>query len=320
MSILGVLVAILIGLAIMAVFAGLLTVMARESVADRMYEIVRSDVSDQGGARIDFTASRKNTLKQLDQRFLARGIGKGIAENLLQADIKLTVTEYVLVVLAITVLGGLAGFAISRHPISALVAAIIAFFMPGIFVSWRRIKRRRDFGKQLADTVTQVAGSLRAGYSLVQSLDTVAKQLPPPAGDEFLRVVREVQLGQPLSVALAHLLERIKSDDLAMIISAINIHQQVGGNLAGILEVVSETIRERVRIKQEISVLTAQQRISGYVLALLPIVLAAILLIINPTYEARLFTPGPTLCIPTGSGVLMVIGFFIIRRIVDIDV
>jgi tight adherence protein B len=320
MSTLGVLIAILIGLAIMAVFAGLLAVMARESVADRMYEIVRSDVPDQGGARIDFTASRKIALKQMDQRFLARGIGKGIAENLLQADIKLTVTEYVLIVVGVTVLGGLTGFAISRHPISAVVAAIIAFFMPGIFVSWRRIKRRRDFGKQLADAVTQIAGSLRAGYSLVQSMDTVAKQLAPPAGDEFLRVVREVQLGQTLSVALAHLMERVKSDDLAMIVSAINIHQQVGGNLAGILEVVGETIRERVRIKQEISVLTAQQRISGYVLAGLPIALAAVLLIINPSYETRLFTPGPTLCIPTGSGILMVIGFFIIRNIVDIEV
>jgi tight adherence protein B len=320
MSTLGVLIAILIGLAIMAVFAGLLALIARESVADRMYEIVHSDVSDQGGARIDFTASRKSALKQLDQRFLARGIGKGIAENLLQADIKLTVTEYVLITVGVTVLGGLGGFAISGHPISAAVAGIIAFFLPGIFVSWRRIKRRRDFGKQLADSVTQIAGSLRAGYSLVQSLDTVAKQLSPPAGDEFLRVVREVQLGQTLTVALAHLMERIKSEDLAMIVSAINIHQQVGGNLAGILEVVGETIRERVRIKQEISVLTAQQRISGYVLAGLPIALAAILLIINPSYETRLFTPGPTLCIPTGSGLLMIIGFFIIRRIVDIDV
>ncbi len=320
MSTLGVLIAILIGLAIMAVFAGLLAIMARESVADRMYEIVHSEVKDQGGARIDFAASRKSALRLMDQRFLARGIGKGIAENLLQADIKLTVTEYVLIVVGVTVLGGLAGFAISRHPISAVVAGILAFFMPGIFVSWRRAKRRRDFGKQLADAVMQIAGSLRAGYSLVQSMDTVAKQLSPPAGDEFLRVVREVQLGQTLATALDHFMERIKSDDLAMIVSAINIHQQVGGNLAGILEVVGETIRERVRIKQEIGVLTAQQRISGYVLAALPIALAAILLIINPTYETRLFTPGPTLCIPTGSGLLMVIGFFIIRRIVDIDV
>jgi tight adherence protein B len=320
MSALGVLIAILIGLAIMAVFAGLLALMARESVADRMYEIVHSDVSDMGGARIDFTTSRKTALKQLDQRFLARGIGKGIADNLVQADVKLTVTEYVLIVVGVTLLGGLAGFAISRHPISALVAGIIAFFVPGMFVSWRRIKRRRDFGKQLADAVTQIAGSLRAGYSLVQSLDTVAKQLAPPAGDEFVRVVREVQLGQTLTVALAHLMERIKSDDLAMIVSAINIHQQVGGNLAGILETVGETIRERVRIKQEISVLTAQQRISGYVLAGLPIALAALLLIINPSYETRLFAPGPTLCIPTASGILMVIGFFIIRNIVDIEV
>lgn len=304
----------------MAIFAGLLALLPREDVAERMYEIIHSDVSDTGGGKATGAASTKKVLKQLDREFLSRGWGRGISESLIQADLKLTVTEYVLIVLGATAVGALTGFAISGQPVSALVAGLITFFVPGVFLRMRKGKRRRDFNNQLVDALTQIVGSLRAGYGLAQSIDTVGKQMPPPAGDEFARVVLEAQIGQPLSVALAHLVERVKSDDLNMVVTAININQQVGGNLAEILETIAETIRERIRIKREIQVLTAQQRISGYVLTFLPIALGAILLIINPTYQMRLFTPGITLCIPITAGIMMVIGFFIMRRIIDIDV
>lgn len=320
MSPIGILVASLVGLAILAVFAGLFAVLNRESVAERLYKIVQSDVVDMGGARFDVAVSRKSALQQLDRELLSRGLMRGINENLVQADLKLTATEYILIVLGVTVLGGLIGFAASRQLISAFIAGIISFFGPGVFVTWRRAKRRRAFSNQLVDALTQIVGSLRAGYSLLQSLDTVARQLPPPAGDEFSRVVREIQLGQSLASALAHLGERIKSEDIRMIIASIEINRQVGGNLAEILETAAETIRERIRIMREIDVLTAQQRISGHVLTVLPIALGAVLMIINPTYQMRLFMPGPTLCIPIGAGALMVLGFFIMRRIVDIDV
>jgi tight adherence protein B len=315
----GIVVAALVGLAIMALFAGLFALLYRESIAERMEEIVRTDVFDTGGAGYESLALR-NPLKQLDRQLRSRGMMEGITENLMQADLKLTGTEYVIVVLFVTALGGLIGFAISRHPMSAFAAGLFSFFAPGIFVSWRRAKRRREFASQLADALAQTAGSLRAGHGLLQSLDTVARQLPPPAGDEFSRVVREVQLGQPLTVALGHLVERIKNDDLIMVVASININRQVGGNLADILDTAAETIRERVRIKREIEVMTAQQRYSGYVLVVLPVVLGAILMIINPSYEMRLFTPGPTLCIPVGAGLGIVIGFFVMRRIVNIEV
>lgn len=319
MNPIGILVAAMVGLAIMAIFAGLLGVLYRESIAERLDEIAHTDVPDLGGAKYS-SVSLRNPLKQIDRQLLSKGLMTGITENLVQADLKLTATEYLVVVLGATMLGGLIGFAISRQPISAFIAGVLSFFVPGIFVSWRRSKRRREFADQLADALAQVAGSLRAGHGLAQSLDTVARQLPPPAGDEFLRVVRETQLGQPLTVALGHLVERIKNDDLVMVVASININRQIGGNLADILETTAETIRERVRIKREIQVLTAQQRISGYVLVVLPIALAAVLMIINPSYQMRLFTPGPTLCIPIGAGLGIVVGFIIMRRIVDINV
>jgi tight adherence protein B len=320
MGSLGILVAVLIGLAIMAIFAGLLTFLNRESIVDRMNEIVHTDVVDMGGARFDSVSARRNPLKQINSQLLSRGLGQGVTENLLQADLKITATEYFMIVVGSTLTAGLLGFAISRQPISAFVAGVIGFFIPGAIVAYRKGKRRREFDSQLVDALTQMAGSLRAGYSLLQSLDTVAKQLPPPAGDEFSRVVREVQLGQTVSTAMDHIVERIKSDDLVMVVASININRQIGGNLADILDTAGETIRERVRIKREIDVLTAQQRISGYVLTALPIGLGAILMIINPSYQMRLFTPGPTLCIPVGAGLGMIVGFLIMRKIVDIDV
>ena len=319
MNPIGILVAAMVGLAIMAIFAGLLSVLYRESVAERLDEIVHTDVTDTGGAKYS-SVSVRNPLKQIDSQLLSRGLMTGITENLVQADLKLTATEYLLVVAGTAILGGLIGFAISRQPISAFVAGFLSFFVPGIFVSWRRSKRRREFADQLADALAQISGSLRAGHGLSQSLDTVSKQLPSPAGDEFLRVVRETQLGQPLTVALAHLMDRIKNDDLIMVVASININRQIGGNLADILETAAETIRERVRIKREIQVLTAQQKISGYVLVVLPVGLAAILMIINPSYQMRLFTPGPTLCIPIGAGLGIVVGFLVMQRIIDIDV
>ena len=322
MSILGILVAVLVGLAVMAIFAGLLTVLSREdNVADRMQYLVRSDLAvDTGGGQVNTSPSSKKALERLDRKLRSRGLGQGITENLAQADLKLTATEYVLLVLSITILGALIGFSISRQPISGLVAGTISFFGLPAFVAWRRGKRHREFVSQLVEVLTQMTGALRAGYGVGQSLDIVAKQVPAPAGYEFMRVVREVQLGQPMLVALDHLVERVHSDDLVMIVTAININQQVGGNLVETLETVEETIRERIRIKGEIRVLTAQQTISGYILTFLPIALGAILMIINPTYQMRLFTPGITLCIPIVAGLGIVIGYFLMRRIVDIDV
>ncbi len=319
MGMIGILVAALVGVGVMAVFVGLLALLYRESVAERMYDIISTDVVDTGGARYD-SVPTTNPLKRLDSQLIAKGLMTGITENLVQADLRITATEYIVIVMAVTILGGLLGFAISRQPVSGFVAGIISFFIPGVFVTWRRSKRRREFENQLVDALTSIAGSLRAGYSLMQSLDTVSKQLPSPAGDEFSRVVREIQLGQPVPVALAHLSERVKSEDVIMVIASININRQIGGNLAEIMETAGETIRERVRIKREINVLTAQQRISGYVLVVLPIALGAILTIINPSYQLRLFTPGPTLCIPVGAGLGMIVGFLIMRRIVDIEV
>ncbi len=165
-----------------------------------------------------------------------------------------------------------------------------------------------------------MVGSLRVGYGLSQSVEWVGRQMPEPAGDEFNRVVREMQLGWSLPEALESMVRRIMSDDLALIVTAIDIHYETGGRLADILETVAHTIRERIRVQREINTLTSQQRYSGYVLMVMPIALAVVLMLLSPELESQLFAPGPTLCIPIGAGLMMILGFLIMRRIVEIDI
>ena len=141
----------------------------------------------------------------------------------------------------------------------------------------------------------------------------------PPISEEFRRVVREVGLGVPLQDALDHLLERIPSEDLDLLVTAIAINHEVGGNLAQILEIIGETIRERVRIKGEIRVLTAQQSLSGYIISLLPVGLAILIFLLNPSYLLSLLR-WPWICMPIGAVICMVLGFMVMRRIVAIEV
>jgi len=205
-----------------------------------------------------------------------------------------------------------------------LLGGLIGSFFPDMYVKSRAKSRVRRFNNALADTIAMLASSLRSGYSLLQSMDLVSKEGHGPVASEFRRVVQEVGLGLSTEAALANLLRRVPSDDLDLMITAVNIQHEVGGNLAQILESIAHTIRERVRIKGEIRTLTAQGRISGYVITALPVGLAIFLTVINPGYMAPMFTfgfpPKAWCCLPVTSGSMIIMGYFAIMKIVDIDV
>lgn len=259
-------------------------------------------------------------LGQVERRISQRAFAESIRTDLARADLSITVSEYLLMRL-LAILGGFAiGYLIQRDLLSGLILGAVGFFAPVFYVRTRKARRLRAFSQQLPDVLDHLVGSLRAGYGLLQAVEWIGKQLPHPAGSEFERVVREVRLGRSLKEALDSLLRRNNSDDLAMIITAINVQHEVGGNLADILEIVAHTIRERVRIMGEIQVLTSQQRYSGYVLMAMPIILGVVLYIINPEYEKQLFAPGATLCLPIGALIMMVLGFFAMRKIIEIEV
>jgi tight adherence protein B len=190
--------------------------------------------------------------------------------------------------------------------------------------------RLARFDNQLGDMLNLVVNGLRAGYSVMQALESIGRELPDPLASEFRRVVQEMQIGLPMEAALANLTRRIPSKDLDFVVTAMNVQREVGGNLAEILDTISFTIRERVRIKGEIASLTAQGMMTGYVISALPIGLGLLLFVINRQYMLQFFLNPETmqrdqwfLCgIGALATVLIMIGvgFSIVMKIVDIEV
>ena len=207
-----------------------------------------------------------------------------------------------------------------RNLILTFGGLVLGFFLPRFYVKFRQAKRLRDFNSQLGDAINLLANGLRSGYSLLQAMDAVANEMPPPISEEFQRVVREIGLGLSNERAMNNMLRRIPSDDLDLMITAVNVQHEVGGNLAEILEVISHTIRERVRIKGEIRVLTSQQMFSGYVVSFLPIGLGLLHYLMNPNYMGAMFQEPCGWAMIAVGAISMTIGFVIIRKIVDIEV
>jgi tight adherence protein B len=216
----------------------------------------------------------------------------------------------------------LLGTLIAGTAVSGIGLAVIVFFIPDLLLKRSISQRRRNFSKQLVDVLVLMTGAVRAGYSLPQAIDVVSKELKPPASDEFRRVRHEIGLGLSLSQALTNLVARMENDDLFLVVTAININSQVGGNIVTMLEAVTGTIRERVRLFAEVRVLTAQQRFGSYLLTFLPIAMAAALFFINPTYMMRLFRPPEPvlLCIPIGAIIMLTAGNIAVRRLSRINI
>jgi tight adherence protein B len=257
----------------------------------------------------------------VDRVIAGRRFADRIATQLARADAKLTPGEYVILNLT-SILGFfLIGYLLFHKSLLIGIAAGVAgFYAPGIYLKIQQQRRLNAFNNQLGDAISLLANSLRSGYSLLQSIETVAKELPDPISMEFARVVQEVGLGLSNEQAMNNMLRRIQSDDLDLMITAVNVQHEVGGNLAEILEVIGHTIRERVRIKGEIRVLTAQGMISGYIISLLPIVLGLILYLMNPDYIAAMFQEVCGWIMVGVAAIGIITGFIAIQKIVRIEV
>jgi len=240
--------------------------------------------------------------------------------QLMQANWQMTVTEFVAMRLLLTIGTFLFAWLIAGSLLPGLGLATIAYLVPGILLKRKIGKRKIGFEKQLINVLVLITGSVRAGFSMLQAIEVVVREMKPPASVEFRRVLGETGLGVPLPLALRHLAARMENDDLDLAVTAIEIQYQVGGNLATMLSVVTETIRDRVQLFGEVRVLTTQQRYTGHLLSVLPFLVAGVLFIMNPEYMSRLFVPGITLCIPFGALAGIVLGHFVIRRIARIEV
>lgn len=271
----------------------------------------------------------------LEQVIEERGLGANLKTDLARADLKVTVAEFWSLTL-ISMLGTTAlAWLIYGGFILPLAGVVLGFFLPKFYIKMRQKRRLNAFNNQLGDGLTLMANGLKAGYSLLQAMEAVGKELPDPMATEFRRVVREIGLGVDNEKAFSNLLRRVPSLDLDLMITAINVQQEIGGNLAEILDIIGYVIRERVRIKGEIQVLTAQGQLSGYIISALPVVLGMILYAMNPEYMGRMFQTcesrglvGPEALCSQPCGWIMigvaligiVAGFFAIQKIIDIEV
>jgi tight adherence protein B len=259
----------------------------------------------------------------IDGQVERTSIGDRLSRNLAQADLKFKPTEYIGLTLLSMGAVGFLGFIWGGFIMAGLGAIILGPLAPWLYVKRQQTKRLENFNNQLPDMLNLVVNGLRAGYSTMQAMESVSKELPNPISAEFRRVVREMQLGIPMEDALDNLLRRIPSDDLDLIITAINIQREVGGNLAEILDIISYTIRERIRIKREIQVLVSQVLYSGRILAIMPVALAFFLWGANESYMQQFFLEETRACgIPmlTCGGLMIMAGYFVMTRIANIEV
>lgn len=287
-----------------------------EDRLDRYGNLPEVAVSDAGGGAASMFSDR------LDKAAKGTSFGDKTATSLARADLKMTVGEFIAIRGGSAIAGFMLGMIVGRVQIAlallfGIIFAVLGWMVPPIYLNMRAGRRQKAFVNQLGDTIGLMSNSLRAGYSLFQTMELVSRESQAPMADEFRRVVREVGLGISPQQALNNLLRRVPSEDLDLMVSAINIQHEIGGNLGQILDIIGETIRERVRIKGEIKVLVAQQQLAGNVIAGMPFVLALAMFFLNPNYIMGVFV-WPWVCLPIGALVLLVIGYMVMRKITHI--
>lgn len=206
------------------------------------------------------------------------------------------------------------------NPVTGLLAVLLFLAADFVFVQRRIAKRLNNFQRQLADCLSLVANSLRAGFSFLQTMEIISREMEPPMSTEFSRVMGDTSLGKSLDEALHDMDERVGSADFSLVVTAVLIQQQVGGNLATILDTIRSTITERIRLRREIGTLTAQGKASGMVLTVIPIAMALFLYLTAPDYITPLFTTTIGRMFIAGAALLVIIGFMIIRKIVNIKI
>ena len=315
------------GIALILFFMGLERVMRTDDPAfeNRLRRYATRRPGDEDLAEDSRQGAMASAMTDRVGRAIAgRSFAANLQADLARADLKLTAAEFLTIQLIITAIFAFVGFVIiallfGQNVLALPIFGLIGFMLPKMWVGRRQAGRLKAFNEQLGDTITLMSHSLRSGMSLLQAMDMVAREGNPPISDEFSRVTREVGLGISPQDALLHLVRRINSEDLDLMVTAIMVQHEVGGNLSRILDGIANTIRERVKLKGEIRTLTSQMRMSGYILAGLPVAVSGVLLLASPKYMMPLFS-WPYLLLPIAGAVSVMIGFFVIKQIVNIEV
>jgi tight adherence protein B len=246
--------------------------------------------------------------------------GLTLSEHLQRADLKLRSSEFVMIQIGFLTVGAL--LALWRFGFSPqfVFAGVAAYLIPMRYVVFRQRRRLKKFNAHLPDTLSLLSNAMKAGLSLPQAIEAVAGTVTAPVSDELHRVIREGKLGTSTPAALTNMVRRVGSEDLDLVVTAIAIQTTVGGNLARLLDSISQTIRQRVQMKSQIGALTAQMRASGWIITLLPFIVAGILNIITPSYFGVMFTDPLGRVLLGLALVSIIIGNVFVRRITNFRV
>ena len=245
---------------------------------------------------------------------------RGLDFKMQQAGIPLLGTEFLVLLGISVVVAFFAGLFLSKRWPVGLMAAVGIAMVEWVYVLIKIDRREAAFTNQLGDCLMMVANAMRAGFSFLQAMELISKEMEPPMSTEFQHVMRDISLGASVERALDDMDKRVSSPDFSLVVTAVLIQQQVGGDLAHILDTISETIQDRIRMRREVKTLTAQGRMSGWVLAALPVATGLLLSSISPGYMDPLLTDRLGHMAIAAAVVLEIIGFFVIQRIVNIDI
>lgn len=310
---------IAVALAVLAIYMGYTTL--KESpffaVRKRLRELA---VSSEEALPSDIKVEIIKEMLPIDRFLFKYKIFRNLNRLIDQAGLKIDIKLFLLITILSAAVGFFIGFALQRGIIIPIIFLILFGYIPFLYLRIKRSKRIDAFTEQLPQSLEMIARSLRAGHSLSSAIQVVGTESPEPTATLFKNAYEEQTLGLTLTEALARMLERMPSMDLRLFVTSVSIHREVGGNLAELLEKLANTIRERLRIKRQIRVYTAQGRLSGYILAVLPIFMAFMIYLIAPDYIAELIN------VKTGRYAIglaltaQIIGFIVIRRLINIRI
>ena len=286
----------------------------------RQYGARPFDLSDEEQRRAASVAMTQLLARQVEASVAGRSFAAKLAADLARANLRFTVGEFLIFQASMAIVSGALAFFISRAPLVATLFALTGWFVGPVWIGRRKAARLKAFNDQLADTIGLMSNSLRSGMSLFQAMEMITRESQPPVSDEFRRITREIGLGIGPQQALLHLVRRVGSEDLDLVVTAILVQFEIGGNLSRILDSIASTIHERVKLQGEIRTLSAQGRMSGYILSGMPVAIGGVLMLVAPSYMGKLFTPGPWLALPIIAVIGIAIGSLVMRKLVAIEV
>jgi tight adherence protein B len=310
---------LVLGAAFVASF--LLAIMLLSIGERRQRRSLASRILGRGAEKAKETTWMPAGLAQAGERVASvGGFSARLDQKLEQAGLPMRAGEFVALIAVAALAGVVLAGLLLPNIVFMLLFGVAASFIPYVWLARARSQRQKKMGEQLADVLSILASSLRAGHSFLQSLDQVASEISEPSATEFHRTVSEIRLGRSIDEAMVAMADRVGSEDMRWAVMAVNVQREVGGNLAEVLDIVANTVRERSYIHRQVRVLSAEGRFSIGILMALPVGLFAYLSLINPEYVSPLFTHPIGRIILLAGGSLMVAGYFVMRRIVKIDV